>query len=153
VSPKPIADVLEYSTRRLGWKSHLDDIHRDDAFADEQAAFLGRDLGIGALLRARSSVAFANVFETVGGRRLHLGVVEVVFPRCADLDRTMTAMARIHRDTFKVAALSVFRRFRRDRSFMVVFSESALDPAIKDLLGAPPHGAFASTECRDRGEP
>jgi len=50
---------------RLGWRSHLADVHRDDDFAIEQAAFLGRDLGITSLLRSRTSVAFANVFEPV----------------------------------------------------------------------------------------
>lgn len=152
-SSGPIADVLEYSTTRLGWKSHLDEIHRGDAFANEQASFLGRDLGIGALLRSRSTVAFANVFETVNGRRLHLGVVEVVFRRCADLERTMTAVARVRRDYFKVPALSIFRTLRRDRSFIVVFSESPLEPTIKNLLGSPPSGTFASTECRNDGDP
>ena len=152
VSSSPIADVLEYSTTRLGWKSRLNDIHRGDAFANEQAAFLGRDLGIGALLRTRSTVAFANVFETVNGRRLHLGVVEVAFRRCTDLERTMKAAARVHRDYFKVPALSIFRTLRRDRSFLVVFSESPLEPTIKALLGSPPGGTFASTECRDSGD-
>jgi hypothetical protein len=151
VASSPIADVLEFSTARLGWKSHLGDIHRDDAFANEEATFLGRDLGIAALLRARATVAFANVFEPVNGHRLHLGVVEVAFRRCADLERTMKAVARVHRDTFKVPALSVFRTLRRDRSFIVVFSESSLDPAIKSLLGAPPSGPFVSTGCRDGG--
>jgi len=64
-SSGPIVDVLEYATMRLGWRSHLADVHRDDDFAIEQAAFLGRDLGITSLLRSRTSVAFANVFEPV----------------------------------------------------------------------------------------
>ena len=148
-SSAAIADVLEYSTSLLGWRSHLTDIHRDDAFANAQALFLGRDLAISPLLDLRKSVAFANVFETVNGRRLHLGVVEVTFRRCADLDRTMTAVSRVHRDYFKVAALSVFRTIRRGRSLTFVFSESALEPALKDLLHSPPRKAFVSTECQD----
>ena len=148
-----IVNVLEYATSRLGWRSHIADIHRDDDFAKAQATFLGRDLGIASLFRSRTSVAFANVFETVEGRRLHLGVVEIVFPRCADLERAMAAISRVRRDYFNVAAPSVFRTLRRERSLVVIFSESPLEPSVKELLHSTARDALSSPTCRDGHEP
>jgi hypothetical protein len=139
--------VLQYCADRLGLAPSEKDIHQDDSVAMEQAKFLDHDLNV-PLLRRRSGVAFANVIQTVDSKRLHIGVVEFAFRRCQDLDAAFNALSKIGRTNFNVAALSVFRSFRRANTLVILFSETPFHPKVRALLDSAAQQAPGSARCK-----
>lgn len=144
-----ISRVLQFTGGKLGLVIADKDIHFDDAFAKEQARFLEGDWKVPAL-RRRSGVTFSNVIQTVEGKRIHIGVVEFPFGECKELDSAFIPLSKIGRDTFNIAALAVFRIFRRENSLIVLFSETPFHPKVRALLDSAARDAPGSRQCTGR---
>ncbi len=147
--PRAISEVVQYCADRVGFVVSEQDIHQDDAVAREQATFLDRDLKVPAL-RRRTAFAFANFIQTVDGERVHVGIVEYTFRRCQDLDAAADALAKIGRSNFNVAALSIFRSFRRENTLLILFSETPFHPKVRALLDSAAQQAPGSLGCEGR---
>ena len=145
-----IASVLEHCAGQLALTTFTKDIHEDDALPREQATFLDRDLKVPAL-RRRSGVAFANVIQPVDGKRAHVGIIELTFRNCKDLDAAFAAMGKVGRATFNVAALSVFRVLRRESALVILFSETPFHPRVRTLLETATQQVPGTPRCEMKG--
>lgn len=118
-----VSSILNAIVTEGADKSIVDQVHRDDDFARDFVDFLNRDFSTNAFGR-HAEITCADVQYQIDGVGNHFGFTVVEFADPKDLDRAFKAAFSASRHNFKVEVLTVFRIFRANRNFIILYSES-----------------------------
>ena len=101
----------------------VDQVHHDDEFANEFSGFLNRDFKTNAFSQ-HSEITCADIIFTIDGVKNHMGFAVVSFSSSRDLNRAFKAAKSVGRSNFKIMVLTIFRVFRLNQHFIVIYSET-----------------------------
>ena len=126
---KVILDTIESSG---AGQDIYDQVHHNDEITQDMTDFLNRDFETKAFSR-NTDITCEDIIFTLDGAKNHIGFVVVSFPSARGAVNAIKAATSIGRKNFKIMVLTVFRVFRLDNHFIIVYSETPRNAAVIDI--------------------
>ncbi|HYP28794.1 MAG TPA: hypothetical protein VE262_18930 [Blastocatellia bacterium] len=152
---------IEAADRGFSWESHIEHIFGESGLSSrpeivrynevtgpERAAFLNRDFGTRAFDRYNVVKAADLRVDEGSAGAYHLGLIEVGFNRCGDLDRAYRAVTASKRRNFKVKVRTIFTLLRLNHSMVFLYSETPDAPPVRALIKKAEDYSKGKTACQ-----
>lgn len=138
---------VDTANRNFLWETHIERIFDEAGLSSQQervrynkvtgserAAFLNRDFGTRAFDGYNVIKAADFKVDEGSANAYHLGLIEVGFNRCRDLERAYRAVAASKRHNFKVKVRTIFTALRINHSLVFLYSETPDAAPVRELI-------------------
>ena len=125
---------IEHIFDEAGLSSQQERIRYNRVTGRERATFLNRDFGTRAFNSYNVIKAADFKVDEGSANAYHLGLIEVGFNECRDLDRAHRAVAASKRRNFKVKVRTIFTALRINHSLVFLYSETPDAAPVRELL-------------------